>query len=113
MLKLLKFSGRAKRARLWQLILIGSALAALSSFLDVVYIAEWLDYLPGESDAGSPLFFTVLAVLVWPIIATAVRRLHDHDKSGWWLLIGFTGIGLVPLLYWFIIKAPKETNRFG
>lgn len=112
MLKLLKFKGRAKRAKLWQLILIGGALAALASYLDEAYIAEWRGYLPGESDAGSPSFFTILVIFTWPIVATAVRRLHDHDKSGWWLLIGFTGIGFIPLLYWFVMKAPKETNRF-
>lgn len=113
MLKLLKFSGRAKRAKFWQLILIGVILAILGSYLDETYIAEWRGFLPGESDAGSPLFFAILALLVWPIIATAVRRLHDHNKSGWLILIGLTGIGLIPLLYWFIMKAPDETNRFG
>lgn len=113
MIKMLKFSGRARRARLWQLILIGTGLAALASYLDEAYIAEWRGFLPGESDAGSPLFFATLALFAWPILATAVRRLHDHDKSGWWLLIGLTGIGLIPLVYWFITKAPKGANRFG
>lgn len=137
MLKLLKFSGRERRAKLWQLILISTILAATASYLDEAYIAEWRGFLPGETDAGSPLFFTVLAVLAWPVIATAVRRLHDHNMSGWWLLIGFTSLvviflinflngtdlipliswysalGLIPLIYWFVKKAPKDKNRFG
>lgn len=137
MLKLLKISGRARRSQFWQLVLIGAALAALASYLDEAYIAEWRGFLPGETDAGSPLFFTVLAVFAWPVIAIAARRLHDHNMSGWWLLLGFVGlgaiflmnlvkgtellpliswysaVGLIPLMYWFLKRGPNDTNRFG
>ena len=29
-----------------------------------------------------------------------MRRLHDVNRSGWWLLIALTLIGIIPLLYW-------------
>lgn len=113
MLKFFKFTGRSRRAKLLQLVLITALLAALGSYLDEAYIAEWRGFLPGESDAGSPLFFIVLAVMAWPLIATMVRRLHDHNKSGWYLLIAFTGIGILPLLLWFLTKGNKQPNKFG
>ena len=45
-------------------------------------------------------FFTFL-----PGIAVSVRRLHDVNKSGWWLLISLTGIGNFLLLYWFLLPS--------
>jgi uncharacterized membrane protein YhaH (DUF805 family) len=53
-----------------------------------------------------------LAVFI-PAIAAGVRRLHDTDKSGWWLLLGFVPfIGLL-LLYFLAIAGTPTDNRFG
>jgi uncharacterized membrane protein YhaH (DUF805 family) len=51
--------------------------------------------------------------LVAPSIAVAVRRLHDVNRSGWWMLLAFTIIGVIPLLYWLIKKGTDGPNRFG
>lgn len=49
-----------------------------------------------------------------PSIAIGVRRLHDTDHSGWWLLIVFIPlVGALVLLYWFVIRGTAGTNRFG
>lgn len=44
-----------------------------------------------------------LATLL-PYIAVAIRRLRDIGKSGWWLLIAFTGIGVFVLIYFWAQK---------
>ena len=54
----------------------------------------------------------VLAVLV-PNITVTVRRLHDVDRSGWWMLIPMTIIGIIPYLYWVCKKGDEGENRFG
>jgi uncharacterized membrane protein YhaH (DUF805 family) len=41
------------------------------------------------------------------------RRLHDLDRTAWWLLIVFTGIGLILLLVWDCMKGTTGPNRFG
>ena len=46
-------------------------------------------------------------------LALVVRRLHDTNKSGWWYLIIFTIIGVLPLLYWYCKKGDEGENRFG
>ncbi len=52
-----------------------------------------------------------LAVLL-PGIAVGVRRLHDIDKSGWFLLLNFIPvIGWVIVLYW-AVQEGREPNRF-
>jgi uncharacterized membrane protein YhaH (DUF805 family) len=54
-----------------------------------------------------------LAVLL-PGIAIGVRRLHDLDRSGWWLLIFLIPlIGPIILLIWFCTKGTEGPNRFG
>ena len=54
-----------------------------------------------------------LAVLA-PGLAVSVRRLHDTDRSGWWLLIGFVPlIGAVVLLVFLVLDSQPGANRFG
>ena len=53
-----------------------------------------------------------LIVLV-PSVSIGVRRLHDVGRSGWWLLISITIIGMIPLLYWYIRDSDPEENQYG
>ena len=54
----------------------------------------------------------ILGVII-PMLAVTVRRLHDMDKSGWWILLGFTGIGALVLLYWYVQRGTTGPNQFG
>jgi uncharacterized membrane protein YhaH (DUF805 family) len=54
-----------------------------------------------------------LAVLL-PSIAVTVRRLHDTDRSGWWILLGFIPIiGGIILLVFYVLEGTRGPNRFG
>jgi uncharacterized membrane protein YhaH (DUF805 family) len=54
-----------------------------------------------------------LAVFI-PNLAVAVRRMHDQDKSGWWILIGLVPfIGGIWLLILYLIDGTRGPNRFG
>ena len=54
-----------------------------------------------------------LAVFL-PGWAVMIRRLHDVNRSGWWILINLTIIGIIPFVYWTCIKKSDEgENRFG
>jgi uncharacterized membrane protein YhaH (DUF805 family) len=51
---------------------------------------------------------------ILPGIAVAARRLHDVDRSGWWLLLNFIPlIGWIVLLVWFCTRGTEGPNRFG
>ena len=57
-----------------------------------------------------------LPIQIFIIIASTclvIRRLHDVNKSGWWYLIIFTIIGIIPLLIWYCSKGTDGDNRFG
>jgi uncharacterized membrane protein YhaH (DUF805 family) len=48
-----------------------------------------------------------------PGLAVWVRRLHDIDRTGWWLLIVFTVIGIILLVAWACTRGTPGPNRFG
>jgi len=54
-------------------------------------------------------------LLVWPAMAVSVKRWHDRDKSGWWVLIN-----LVPVIGWLwalidngLLRGTPGPNRYG
>ncbi len=54
-----------------------------------------------------------LAVII-PTLALSVRRLHDTDRSGWWILIGLVPlIGSIVLLVFYVMDSTPGQNRFG
>jgi uncharacterized membrane protein YhaH (DUF805 family) len=80
------FSGRAPRAEYWWYTL---ATFVLGFPLDVV------DKYAGNTSFISGAFN--LAIIL-PAMAVTVRRLHDTNRSGWWLLAFVVGFGLVGLV---------------
>lgn len=54
-----------------------------------------------------------LAVLI-PSLAVTVRRLHDTDRSGWWILIVLVPlIGTIVLLVFALLEGTPGSNRYG
>ena len=52
-------------------------------------------------------------LLIIPSWAVTVRRLHDTNRSGWWTLLLFTGIGSVLLLLFVVQEGTEGENDFG
>lgn len=111
-LKVLKnyvgFGGRARRKEYWMFTLISLIVAVIAAVLDnVLGLAnEQLHY-------GVIYGLYALAVFL-PSLAVSIRRLHDTDRSGWWLLIGFVPfIGAVVLLVFMVLEGNRGDNRFG
>ena len=93
------FSGRAARSEFWSLFSILANLVA--GIIDAV--------LGGIGLVG----MIVSLALLLPGIAVSVRRLHDLDRTGWWLLIAFTGVGMILLLVWDCMKGTTGPNSHG
>jgi uncharacterized membrane protein YhaH (DUF805 family) len=100
------FRGRACRSEFWwfQLfLLVGGIVAAL---LDLFANTNLL--------GGSPLATLFWLATIIPDLAVTVRRLHDTDSSGWWILLGLIPlIGMVVLIVWWCQKGSRGYNRFG
>jgi uncharacterized membrane protein YhaH (DUF805 family) len=52
--------------------------------------------------------------IIIPSLAISVRRLHDVNRSGWWLLIGLIPVvGWIVLFVWAIRESDAGNNHFG
>ena len=100
------FSGRASRSEFWFFVLFGILGGIIASIIDVMILGY-----PFEENGPINLIFSV--ALIIPSLSVAARRLHDINKSGWWQLISFTIVGLIPLIIWMATEGTKENNSYG
>jgi uncharacterized membrane protein YhaH (DUF805 family) len=53
-------------------------------------------------------------VVIIPSLAVTVRRLHDIDRSGWWIFINLIPlIGAIVLLVFAVSEGTPGNNRYG
>lgn len=107
------FRGRAARSEYWWWGLF-------SFLLNVVFQVIESGFADHSSAVGTVFFLAFALVsmvvglgLIIPSLAVSVRRFHDMDRSGWWLLLGLTGIGALVIFFWFMRKGTEGPNRFG
>lgn len=101
------FGGRARRKEYWMFILVNLVLTGVLGILDT------MSGLRIAGDEG--VLTTIYGVLIFlPYWAVQFRRLHDTDRSAWWLLLL-----LIPIVGWLIILAfncqngTPGANKFG
>ncbi len=98
--KYVQFSGRSSRSEYWYWTLFVIIISIAANFVD------------GMLESGLVSGIVGLAVLL-PGLAVSSRRLHDIDRSFWWVLITFTVIGVLLLIYWACVRGTVGPNRFG
>lgn len=99
------FSGRASLSQFWLYTLTVVVILLVCAMVDLA-----LGFDPEE---GLPVTGLVNLLHFIPTLAVSVRRLHDSDRRGWWLLIGLVPIvGTVVLLVFFCLPS-TTSNRFG
>jgi len=92
------FSGRARRKEYWMFMLFHVLIAMALGIVDG---------LSGASGGASVFGSLYQVATVLPALAAGVRRMHDTDHSGWWLIV--PGISLI-----FAVQAGQDgDNRFG
>ena len=76
--------------------------------------ASLIDYAIAPAATVKPLTTLLSLACFLPYFAVDVRRLHDTDRSGWWLLIVLIPlVGGIVLLVWFCQAGTGGPNRFG
>lgn len=88
------FSGRARRKEYWMF------------FLFNMLFAFAIGFIAGLLGMPSLNMLYTLAILI-PSIAVGVRRMHDTDRSGWWLIVPVAG-----LIFLFFNGHPND-NQYG
>jgi uncharacterized membrane protein YhaH (DUF805 family) len=102
---LFSFRGRIPRKTWWTWGVLGLLVVAVlgTLLLGIVGVSE--------ETAGA----VVNLVILWPALAISVKRWHDRDKSGWWVLVN-----LIPVIgfLWVLVengllRGTPGSNRFG
>ena len=102
------FSGRARRKEYWFFVLFYVLISIVAAVIDVM--TGSFDSTMGMGMLG---LLVALALLI-PSLAVAVRRLHDTDRSGWWVLLCLIPlIGGIWLLVLLCLDSTPGDNRFG
>lgn len=121
-----EISGRSQRREFWlfflALWLANSAIMALFATPEsqqataangygygYAYFLTWHTSLAGQFLIGLLAIFTMI-----PSYTVSIRRLHDIDRSGWWLLVWLVPfIGWLVLLIFFCLDGTYGRNRYG
>lgn len=116
------FNGRASRSEYWSFTLINIIVYTIFGFL-----SRWTDtpvpgdvnkvpFVPEDPDLaiifGSLYFVFSLAIII-PTIAVTVRRLHDRDHSGLWVVAQFIPLLNLVVLIFVLLPSLPYPNKYG
>ncbi|ABV88721.1 DUF805 domain-containing protein [Shewanella pealeana] len=106
--KYFDFSGRSRRKEYWMFALFNIIFSIVLTFIDGMFGTINLE-------TGMGLFSGLYALAVFiPGLALTVRRLHDINKSGWWLLILLVPIiGVITIFVFCVLDSKTEENSWG
>lgn len=116
------FSGRSRRKEYWMFVLLNIIVAVFASaliFSQVPMSEEAV--LAYQSEGPGAMFYLGVGILVIfalftfiPSLAVQIRRFHDQDKSGWFMLLGLIPyVGGLIVLVFMCIEGTRGPNRFG
>ncbi len=117
---LFSFDGRINRAKFWLVLIVTDIVAVI--LYGILGAATGSSFMPdAQGNIPSPgMGVSVVALLIaivttWIGLATAVKRFHDRDKSGWWVLIVLVPVigGLWYLIECGFLKGTSGTNTYG
>jgi uncharacterized membrane protein YhaH (DUF805 family) len=91
------FSGRARRKEYWMFILIYMVMAIGLSIVGSIILSE---------NANILINIFALAHFI-PAIAAGVRRMHDTDRAGWWIIVPLIN------LYFACLEGTRGPNQYG
>lgn len=102
------FSGRARRREFWLFHLYNLLFGLFLVLIEVVV------GLPRGITGHGPLIAIFQVTLLIPNLAVSVRRLHDTNRSGWWLLINLIPIiGSITLFVFLVQNSQQGSNEYG
>ena len=104
------YRGRASRSAYWWFVL----------FQAIVWIALDVLFIIPAGMHNTPAIFVVLFIVFGLVgiylflvgLALLVRRLHDIDRTGWWVLIGLVPFGSIVLLIFSLLEGTPGPNRY-
>ncbi len=129
-----ELTGRSRRKEYWMYVLL-----LIAVWLVLAIVEGLLGFDRMISGAYGPLSALFSLATFVPSVAVGIRRLHDINKSGWWLMIGYgpailgvlmlllglaglapalillgiAGVGFLALLVFSLLEGTRGPNRYG
>lgn len=114
--KYAEFNGRSRRSEFWLWVLfriiVGMLLGTGSMFLIapvMVHMHDHPEMFLSRYFTIWPMFSLLHIALLLPTLAVGVRRLHDINRSGWWLLLPHV-VAIVGVLVFFVLFGTSLVN---
>ena len=112
------FAGRSRRKEYWMFFVLNLIIITV---MTTVLFGLGFSMDPYAASSGGPVTWLIFAVLglyslivLIPSIAVQVRRFHDQDKSGWFVLINFLPyIGGLIVLVFMLLEGTRGPNKYG
>lgn len=118
-----EFSGRSCRSEYWMFALL--QIISILVFLLILGVSGAFDSENINDSAGTVIMgifvLVYLVAFLIPGLAVTVRRWHDLDQSGWFVLL-FAVLGAIPFvgilaslgnIIWFCLRGTEGTNKYG
>lgn len=109
---LFDFSGTAKRAEYWWPVIINYIIGGLAVSIITNLMGHPIDDIYNWQDLSTNVVVQIVTLIVWiGTLSLKFRRLHDTDRSGWWVLIDL--IPLIGTIWFFVLMIlPSKPNRW-
>jgi len=96
------FTGRARRKEYWMFVLFNILISIGISIVEAIL------------NTGSILGGIYGLAVLLPAIGVSIRRLHDTNRSGWWLLISLVPlVGAIVLIVFAATDSQPGANQYG
>ena len=106
-----KFNGRSCRTEARYFLIFNIIIGLTAGLIDIL-MGFTIEIIP-----GIPTLILVeitRGILILPNLSLGIRRLHDINKSGRWMLLLFTIVGITPMFYWMYFKEGNQSdNNYG
>jgi uncharacterized membrane protein YhaH (DUF805 family) len=109
--------GVASRGEFWFWLLFVTVLLCITLIIDGAYLGPLIGNMSGQEvmafdqDAPKWLSIITLIALIIPTITVGMRRIQETGFSKWWILLGLTIVGLIPLMFFFFKKGKKPAQE--
>ena len=102
------FNGRSQRKEYWYFFLFNIIAFILFTFIDAA-IGTF------NTETGTGIISTIyMLAVILPYFGVGIRRLHDTNRTGWWLLLGIIPIiGPIVLIVFFCLDSDSDKNKYG
>jgi len=116
-IKCFDFKSRSSRSEFWYFYLFTTILGFLGLQIDRFFNLEILGLQLSninEVVTLGPTYIFLYFLFFIPSLSLYIRRLHDIDRSGWWLLIAIIPfIGIITLIFFWCLKGSQNRNTYG